>query len=110
MKLLFGNLAETVYKQWKKRGDSLYETLKRTIVSTVNDPSSEDGHPNTVEGGNLVCRSFGQGLFFIYSIDGDYIRIEAISSPDDVIISKTDMVQHQAAIDLMKRFMDDSRP
>ena len=110
MRLLFGNLAEAVYKQWKKRGDTLYENLRDTIVATVSDPSSEKGHPIPVDAGRNICRTFGKGLFFIYSIEGDAIRIEAISSPDDADISKSDTEQHQATINLMKKFMDNGRP
>ena len=110
MKLQFGNLAEAVYKQWKKRGDSFYRALKTIVVATINDPLSEDGHPFMMDGGNHFCRTFGQDLFVIYSIAGDVVRIEAISSPEDIGISKTDTRQHQAAIDLMKKFMDNGRP
>lgn len=109
MKLQFGNLAEAVYKQWKRRGDTLYTSLKETVVATVNDPSSGKGNPLEMGDGKLFCRSFGQGLFFIYSIEGECVRVEAISSPED-IASKTDAGQHRAAIDLMRRFMDDGRP
>lgn len=110
MKLKFGNLAEIVYKQWKKRGDSLYESLKAAVVAAVNDPLSENGHPFTADGGNYIYRTFGQDLYVIYSVEGDSVKIEAISSPDDFGISKTDTKQHRSAINLMKRFMDNGRP
>lgn len=110
MRLQFGNLAEAVYKEWKRRGDAFYISLKSVIVATVDNPSSDDGHPIVIEDGNIFCRTFGDDLFLIYSIEGDIIRIEAISSPADIGIFKTDKEQHQAAIDLMKRFMDNGRP
>lgn len=108
MKLQFGNQAESVYKQWKKRGDSFYETLKKSIVATANDPFSSKEHP--VDSENHFCHSFGPGLFYVYSVSGGIVRIEAISSPSDIAISKTDSQQHQAAIDLMRRFLDNGRP
>lgn len=110
MRLQFGNLAETVYEKWKTKGDAQYGALKDTIIAIVNDPSSNKGEPFLIDTAHLICRTFGNGLYFLYSIDGDTIKIEAISSPIDTSISQMDADHHQAAIELMKRFMDNNRP
>ena len=76
MKLQFGNQADSVYKQWKRRDDSFYETLKNSIVATASDPFSSKEHP--VDSENHFYNSFGPGLFYVYSVSDETVRIEAI--------------------------------
>lgn len=109
MRLRFGNKAGEVYELWKLRGDANYLSLKETILTIVKDPSSQKGQPFTLNDG-LVCRSFGQGLLFVYSSDDDVVTIEAISAPNDTGIKKLTGKQHQAALELMGRFKDNGRP
>jgi len=78
----------------------------------LQHPFEGTGNPRPVvfSGHDYWYRTFGPQLFIIYSVADDILKIEAISDSTSADIELTSDIQHNEAIDLMKRFMDDGKP
>jgi len=112
MNLQFGNNAEPVYKKWKDLADHRYSLLKSVILDSLQHPYEGLGDPRLLHYGkkDFWCRSFGERLSIIYSIEGDSLRIQAISDVPSAAVVCGTAEQHDEAINLMKRFMDGGKP
>ena len=113
MNLQFSFAANKRYKEWKSTGSPAARNLKNVILETLQNPFEGSGSPFSLDDkSGLWARSFGSGLFMIYSATSDVLRIEAISEVvhqiSDVELSNEE--KHREAINLMRRFEDDGKP
>ncbi|MCQ2146003.1 MAG: type II toxin-antitoxin system YoeB family toxin [Bacteroidales bacterium] len=112
MKLQFSEAANVCYKRWKRQAGRDYQELKSMLLECLEDPFNGRGEPHELGGdfSGYWTRSFAKECQFVYIVDGDILRVDAITECPAKDVEVTDDRQHEDAVSLMRRFMDNGKP